>query len=220
MLIKKSFPSKGIFVTGTDTGVGKTYVSCLLARALSSGRRVAVFKPYLTGSRADARALLGAARSGQSLDDINPYFFKNPLAPLVAARLEKKRISVGKTLAAFKKIRSLADFIIVEGAGGLFVPIKDNFNMMDLMKALGLPVVLVSRAGLGAINHTLLSVEALDKRKIKLSAVALNGYTGRDLAQKTNPAVIKKYVRVPVFIVAKNASRPPKGLIRCLLKKD
>ncbi|MDI6757995.1 MAG: dethiobiotin synthase, partial [Endomicrobiia bacterium] len=102
MLVKNSPPKKGIFITGTDTGVGKTYVARLLARALSSGRHVAVFKPYLTGSRSDARALLRAARSGQTLDDVNLYFFKKPLAPLLAARLEKKRISVGRTLAAFK----------------------------------------------------------------------------------------------------------------------
>ncbi|PKN02287.1 MAG: dethiobiotin synthase [Elusimicrobia bacterium HGW-Elusimicrobia-1] len=219
MRIKKIAAVRGIFVTGTDTGAGKTYVSCLIASAVAAGRRVSVFKPYLSGSRADARKLLAASGSSQRIDEVNPYFFKAPLAPFVAARLEKKRISVAHTVETFKKACRAADFVIVEGAGGLFVPVAGGFHIIDLIKKLRLPAVLVSRAGLGAINHTLLSVEALSRRKIRTAAVVINNYTGRGAAQKTNPAVIRKYVSAPVFVVKKDACRAPKGLLKCILKK-
>ncbi len=210
---------KGIFITATDTGVGKTYIGCLIAEMLSKKLKVGVFKPFLTGNHGDAKNLRNAARSNLSLKEINPVFLKYPLAPYPSSMLERRKIDLKNVYRKCALMKKRTDFLIIEGAGGLFVPITKNFFMIDLIEKFRMPVVLVSRPGLGTINHTLLSIKALKEKGIKVAAVLLNRYTGKDLAQKTNPNVIRKLIAPPVFIVKERAKKLPGEFIGCILKK-
>jgi len=202
--------NKGIFVTGTDTGVGKTYVASGIAASLRArGVDVGVMKPAETGCRirsgdlmpADAIRLAKAAGARDPLSLINPYRFRNPLAPLVAAELEGKRIQTGRIMAAYRVLACRHDFMIIEGAGGIMVPLSPNYLYLDLAEAIGLPVVIVARPGLGTINHTLLTVAALKERGIAIAGVIIN-YSNKNkpgTAEETNPGVIEKISRVTVL---------------------
>ena len=161
----------GFFVTATDTGVGKTFITAALAKALRGrGRDVAVFKPVQSGARADDpsgdAALLGA-------DCV--YAFAAALAPLVAARAEGRTIELEPILARAGELAREHELLLVEGAGGLLVPLADDLDIADLAAALGLPLVVVARAGLGTVNHTLLTIEAAKARGLEIAGVVLNG---------------------------------------------
>jgi len=192
----------GIFITGTDTGVGKTYVTAWLARNLmAQGFDVGVMKPISTGplKENDAVYLKKTLELKDSLDLINPIRLKHPLAPLPAAKIENRKLNIENIFRAYKKLLKRHDLILVEGIGGVLVPITKKYFVADLIKDLGLPAIIVARAGLGTINHTLLTVEALKKRKISVLGIILNGFKGKDLAEKTNAEVIEKISGVPVL---------------------
>lgn len=150
-----------LFVTGTDTGVGKTYVTCALAHALRrAGRRVAVAKPVETGvtdAPQDALRLKEAAADDASLDEICPLRFRAPLAPTAAARLERRSIDVAALAAWLEARRAAADVLLVEGAGGLLVPLSGTFTYADLALRCELPVLIVAANRLGTVNHTALT---------------------------------------------------------------
>ena len=190
-----------LFVAGTDTGVGKTVVAGALAFALrSEGYRVGVMKPIACGSLDDSYFLKKCAGVDDPFEFVTPVYLKQPLSPNVAAKMERKTIDVRKILRAFQKIKKKKyDFLIVEGCGGLLVPITKDFFVIDLIPMLSAKTLLVSRSGLGAINHTLLSLEALQTRKIKPLGVVFNRLSGGPLteAEKTNPKVISKTGLVP-----------------------
>ncbi len=200
---------KSIFITGTDTGVGKTAVACSLAAYLSlkKGRDVGVMKPFESGGDAsagemagDAWSLKAASGSQDSIRDINPYNFKAPLAPEPAAMRENADIDVGRVMAAYRKLCDRHDVVIVEGAGGILVPVRDGYFYSDLMVDMGAPVVLVSRLTLGTINHTLLSCRYLKSIGVEVSGVILNDMTGEnDIASETNPEMLRKYLEVPLL---------------------
>ena len=158
------------FVTGTDTGVGKTEVSAALLSSMAHLKPFA-FKPCESGDNADSEALRTASGSWQSPESVCLYRFKAPLAPGIAARQERRRVEWKQLLAGFRALGSGPG--VVEGAGGLFVPLDDQHDVIDLIEATQLPVVLVARAGLGTINHTVLSLNALAQRKITVAAVVL-----------------------------------------------
>lgn len=187
---------KGIFITGTDTGVGKTRVACLIAEELrKNGASIGVMKPISSGGREDAISLKEASGVEDTLDDINPVYFKKALAPWVAAR---RKINLGKILRSYKKLRQRRNFLIVEGAGGLLVPITEKFYMADLVKMFGLPLLIVSRPGLGSINHTLLTIRCARQYGLKVLGFVMN-YTKQSkkgLAEKTNPKVISRLGKV------------------------
>ena len=193
-----------LFVTATDTGVGKTQASCALLSLLAErGARPAPFKPYETGCRnlgapADACALRKAARSEDRLELICPHRFREPLAPGVAAHREGSTASLSKTLAAYRTFSDRT--LIAEGAGGLFVPIDARREMIDLIELLRLPVLLVARAGLGTLNHTLLSLGALAERRILVRAVLLTCTTrARDPSHRDNAYWIHRRAAVRVL---------------------
>lgn len=189
---------KVFFIAGTDTGVGKTIVSCAMASAFRlQGYRVGVMKPVACGGWEDSQVLRRASQSKQALADITPIYFKNPYSPKIAGRLEKKRASISKIAGAFKKLQKKHDVMIVEGCGGLLVPITDDFFVIDLIRLIKAEVILVSRSGLGAINHALLSLEALRSRKIEPLGVIFNRLQGGPMSipEKTNPAVVAKFGR-------------------------
>jgi len=177
-------------------------VAAGLARLMvNRGVKVGVFKPVASGGTVseDGKLLQKAAKLPNSAyPGIVPIHYKQPLAPYVAAWKEGK-IDLSKVEKAYRKAKASCDFLIVEGVGGVQVPIAQNFFVTDWMKKWKLPVLVVARAGLGTINHTLLTVEALQRRKIKVMGVVVNGYKGKEAAEKTNVKALKKLLKVPVY---------------------
>ena len=171
------------FITGTDTGVGKTWVTCSLARlAVSRGQRVFAFKPIETGcSERDGRLvgedqelLCDAAGGWQEGELRGVYRFRLPAAPHVAAAAEGSRVEDAPLAAAVSRGTKGADLVLIEGAGGWRVPIREDLDMGGYAKQLGAPVILVGRAGLGTINHCLLTAEAILRDGLELAAVVLS----------------------------------------------
>jgi dethiobiotin synthetase len=170
---------RGLFVTGTDTGVGKTEVACALLRsARARGIDAVGMKPAQSGvppgERSDAERLREASDRVEPIEAVCPYTFAAPLAPAVAARLEGRAVSRETILAAVRALSARHAAVVVEGAGGLLVPLWEGGTQADLAVALGLPVLLVGRAGLGTVNHTALTCEALARRGLALAGVVLN----------------------------------------------
>lgn len=194
--------SKGFFITATDTGVGKTEVAACLAKDLSKkGFKVGVMKPVAAGVRGrceDACILKRYSASNDALDCINPVSLKLPLAPLIAARMEKKRITLGRVYNIFKELALHNDIVIIEGIGGVMVPIdkkrKKVFYLYDLILKMKLPAIVIARPNLGTINHTLMTISILKSKKIKIAGIILNyaSRTKRDLSSRTNPSAIEE----------------------------
>ena len=210
---KHSPELRGLFVVGTDTGVGKTFVATAIVRALrAQGVHVGAYKPVVSGCETGGDespvwsdiALLDEATGHQFPDDrIGPQRFRAPLAPPVAARLEGRAVDRKLLRAGFDWWRGQVDSIIVEGAGGLLSPIAEGETVADLAGDLGLPVLIVSRLGLGAINQTLLTVEAAQRRKLKLAGILINDCDdcADSLAGETNPGLLAEYCSVPILAV-------------------
>ena len=158
--------NKGVFITGTDTEVGKTVVACGIVRLLRRWKKnVGVMKPFATGTQDDARRLMAVAETKLPLTLVNPQFFKEPLAPAVAAALEEKPVDLDAVYKAFWDIAKQHEVLVVEGIGGVRVPLAESTYVIDLMAALRLPALVVARAGLGTLNHTLLTLDALERAK-------------------------------------------------------
>jgi len=193
-----------VFVTGTDTGVGKTQASCaLLSLLVDAGLSPQGFKPYESGcsslsAPSDALALRAAARSQLPLELLCPHRFRAPLAPGVAARRLGREPDWRTTLAAWRQLKRGP--VVVEGAGGLFVPLDSSHDVIDLASTLRLPVLLVARAGLGTLNHIALSLEALAARRIPVAAVLLSRSSpSRDSSERDNPRLIAERHHVQVL---------------------
>jgi len=170
---------RGLFVTGTDTGVGKTEVSCaLLEEARARGLDIVGMKPAQSGvggdGPSDAQLLREACGKVEPLDALCPYSFEAPLAPAVAARLAGLTISLQRIEEAARALAARHAAVLVEGAGGLLVPLTEEITYADLAARLGLPVLVVARAGLGTVNHTALTVEALLRRGLPLAGIVLD----------------------------------------------
>lgn len=175
--------ARGIFVTGTDTGVGKTVVSAALARLLRmNGVNVGVMKPVTSGCSIveglpvsdDARLLCQAAGTGYS-SDVAPYCLREPLAPAEAARRDGVMVELSRIQESFQRLSAQHDYVIVEGAGGLMVPLAGGLLIADLAKLLALPVLVVARPGLGTINHTVLTCFAAQQMGLAVAGVIING---------------------------------------------
>ena len=199
----------GIFITGTDTGVGKTVVAAGLALALKNrGIKVGVMKPVATGCSgtdkhliSDDAVYLWEAAENEYPALTSPSRFRNPLAPHVAGKLEQKSVDPKALLRSYHELCKHYDFMIVEGIGGLFVPLARDYFVFNMVKDFDLPLVIVARSGLGSINHTLLTVDAalvrgLDVRGIIFNRVPLVNYS---LAEITNPKVIHELSQVPIL---------------------
>jgi dethiobiotin synthetase len=196
----------GIFITGTDTGVGKTFIAGALARQLrSEGVDVGVMKPIETGCGsklipADAVYLKKMAKVNDALESIVPYRFKDPLAPWPASIRERKKIALKKILAAYENLKNKHSFMIVEGVGGLLVPITERLDVVDLVLAMNLPVLLVARAGLGTLNHTRLTLEYGKDRGISFVGIILNqAQSSQTIADKSNPSILANKTDVPII---------------------
>jgi len=167
--------ARGVFVTGTDTGVGKTFVAAALARGLvHDGLRVAVMKPVATGIAndeqlpADVIALTNAANVDAPLADVNPYAFASFIAPHIAAAGAGVTIDVERIAASYERLAACADAVVVEGAGGALVPLGGRHDMLDIATRMRLPVLLVVGIRLGCINHALLTALAVRARGLDL----------------------------------------------------
>jgi len=201
---------KSVFITGTDTGVGKTVVAAsLLAAARARGIDAVPMKPVQTGCSRNLAApdldfCLRAAQfkpQPNEQDLMCPYRFIPACGPHLAARLAHKRIRIGKIAGAFRRLSSLHETVIVEGAGGVLVPIDEKNSMLDIMKSLQLPVILVARTGLGTINHTLLSLAELRRAKLDVIGVVLvQSAPGKQgVIEKDNARTIGKLGLAPVL---------------------
>ena len=191
----------GLLVTGTDTGIGKTWVSALLVKELRKGGSATVgLKPVSSGSREDAERLWEASGGALDLDVINPWWFQTPVAPLVAKRIEGRELPIESLVEHIHQVRDAHDFTIVEGVGGWEVPIGEGYSFPDYAKALGFPVLVVAANWLGALNHTLLTVKAIQAAGLECVGVILNHLEAeRDVAATTNRAILEELCPVPVI---------------------
>jgi len=172
---------RGIFVTATDTGVGKTLVtSALVARLIQRGIDVGVMKPIETGvsrstkAQSDGARLRRAAGGHDPIAEVCPYVFRLPAAPLSAARAEGKTVRVATIIRAFRALRKKHALVVVEGIGGVHVPITGTADVLDLVQRMQTPAIVVGQPGLGGINHALLTLHALRKKQIQILALVLN----------------------------------------------
>jgi dethiobiotin synthetase len=200
--------SKGIFITGTDTGVGKTIVAATLARLLRMrGLNVGVMKPVTSGCReedgcliSDDAMLLCQAAGVDCSDDVTPYLLREPVAPAEAAKLDGVRIDFSRIRESFDRLSAGHDFMIVEGAGGLMVPLAGGMLVADLARQLELPLLVVARPNLGTINHTVLTCFAAGQMELQVAGVVINNYPFcPDLAELSAPHHIGSLCGAPVL---------------------
>ena len=209
---------RGIFITGTDTGVGKTVVACALAAwCRRQGIDVGVMKPIATGGRRvragglrrlvseDAIRLARAVGTCDAWHLVNPVCFKEPLAPWTAALRAHASIRLDVVHRAFHELCARHEFVIVEGVGGLLVPLSVRLTVADLAKQFRLPLLLVARPGLGTLNHTLLSLQCIRHLQLPLRGIVINHAKPPPtdamarVAQRTNPGILRQVGRVPVL---------------------
>jgi dethiobiotin synthetase len=172
-------PTRCLFVAGTDTDVGKTYVSCMLLKQLASEQiRVGAYKPVASGfptvEGSDGQRLMHAIGQSGTIDQVSPQRFLAPLAPPVAAKMEGRVVDEQSILNGFHDWRSRTDFLLVEGAGGLMSPVSDRWTNADVIRALDIPILLVSSWRLGVVNQVLTTLVACDSLQIQVQGIVLN----------------------------------------------
>jgi dethiobiotin synthetase len=190
-----------VFITGTDTGVGKTLLTGLMLRHLrSTGRRALAIKPFCSGGAGDVD-LLGAIQDGElSAREVNPFYFPEPVAPLVAARKHRRRIGLGQVLREVLEVAQRCDWLLIEGAGGLLAPLGERFTALDLIARLQCKVIVAAPNRLGVLNHTLLTVQALRGAAAGPLKVVLMSGRHPDPSAESNPSVLAEWVApAPVF---------------------
>ena len=202
----------GLFVTGTDTGVGKTLIAGAIAKILTEkGVKVGVFKPIATGCKRswdgltsdDTEFLAYCANSDLSLSTITPVGYPTPAAPVVSAACDGPAVDFDRIAAAYKDICQNSDIVVVEGIGGVRVPLTAEFDLLDLAVEFALPVVIVARPNLGTINHTLMTIDCVRAAELKIAGVVINNYNATEstVAEDTAPEVIAKWGGVSVLSV-------------------
>jgi dethiobiotin synthetase len=205
---------RGLFITATDTGVGKTVVSTLLVDALHrAGRRVGVLKPYAAGGWEDTDALIKASGCSLRRQAVSPVFFAKPLSPAVRdlrtpvdSADEFRRVK-----SAWAAQRRGNDMAVMEGIGGALCPVGGRLTIADVAAKLSLPAWVVARPSLGTLNHTLLTVEALSRRKVKTLRIVVSGYTGDTEAERTNPLLLSRLTGLPVTLLPRILSAAHRG---------
>jgi dethiobiotin synthetase len=202
--------ARGVFVTGTDTGAGKTVVACALVRGLvATGARVAVMKPIASGSfvtaqglrNADALALQQAANIPLPYETINPYCFEPPISPHIAADEAKIEIDIGTIVQKYRLMAALAEWVVVEGAGGWLAPVNGTQAMADLCASLGLPALMVVGVRLGCLNHARLTREAIRARGVPLAGWVASILEGSMLRLEENLATLERVLGEPALAV-------------------
>ncbi|WP_027623360.1 dethiobiotin synthase [Clostridium lundense] len=203
--------TKGIFITGTDTDVGKTIVtSGLLYLLRSKGYKATYFKAALSGAQngndvlMDTSIVCQVSNLKENFENITPYIFKTPVSPHLAGKIEGNSISKEKILDKYNNLKEKYDYIIVEGSGGIVCPLihdeKGIYLLQDLIKDLNIGVIVVARAGLGTINHTTITVKYIQRLNIEVKGIIINGYKD-NLLCNDNIEIIKKLTNVPILAV-------------------
>jgi dethiobiotin synthetase len=189
------------FITGTDTGVGKTYFTAMLIRSLrKSGLDSVGMKPICCGDREDAELLHEASGPGVTVNDINPIWFRTPAAPYTATIVENRMIDLDAIRESFAALRRSHRSVLVEGIGGWLVPIRKDYFVSDLAADFGLPVLLVVRNRLGALNHALLTLQSIQARGLKCEGIILNNADeAADIATTTNRSLLEDLTGIPVM---------------------
>ena len=190
-----------LFITGTDTGVGKTHIAARLLHLLrASGVRCAGMKAICCGDRGDAEALLAVGSDCVTIDQVNPVWLKTPAAPIVGTLMEKVTIDIEHILAAFHALQDRVEHVIVEGTGGWLVPIHSDYFVSDLAAAMKLPVLVVAQNRLGCLNHAALTVRSVATYQLRCIGLVLNSTeTANDIAALTNADILKRVLNVPVL---------------------
>lgn len=182
------------FITGTDTGVGKTVLTALLVRHLrNQGVNAAALKPVGSGGRGDARVLQAALDGALTLDEINPWYFRAPIAPLLAARRERRRVRLAEVLTHVRAMQKRFDVVLIEGAGGLLSPLGEEFDSGDLLAALRATPIVVGPNRIGVVNQVLLTLGALPPGAAAKVRVVLMSLPKPDVSIKTNAGLLAEF---------------------------
>jgi dethiobiotin synthetase len=201
-----------VFITGTDTGVGKTLLTGLLLHHLRQrGCHALAMKPFCSGSRADVEFLGAVQQRELTLDEINPFFFEQPLAPLAAAREQHVSIKLPAVLRQISNVAKRCEWLLIEGIGGVMVPLGNGFSVLDLIANLSCSTVVVSRNKLGTINHTMLTVDAMQHAGIKEFKVVLMASQETDFSANSNGRILCELLAprpvIPVPFLGRNPAR-------------
>lgn len=212
------------FVTGTDTCVGKTLISCALLHGFAGqGQRVVGMKPVAAGCddagmNEDVRALLAASNVLASRGQINPYSFERAVAPHLAAKFVGVRISLERILQSYSELESQADVVVVEGAGGFRVPLNESQDSADLARQLKLPVILVVGMRLGCLNHALLTADAITRCGLKLAGWVANCVDGQMSMLNENIEALTERIKGPLLgVVPHYQTVPDAGVVAACL---
>lgn len=191
------------FITGTDTGAGKTYVTSLLLQSLTAtGRTAAGYKPLACGDRDDAAALLASSTPLPQLniDRVNPVHFKTPAAPIVATMIENRPVDLSLIKSGYADLAEEFDHVLVEGVGGWEVPIASGYHIGDFARDLGLPVIVVVNNRLGALNHAILTTRAIVASGLTCAGLILNHVEDeRDSASVSNRVILEQELEIPIL---------------------
>ncbi len=210
--------ARGYFLTGTDTGVGKTLIAAALLRAAAAQGLTALgMKPVAAGGTEDVDALVAAGNVAAPRDCVNPYLLREPLSPHLAARRDGTAIDLERIARCFEELRGRADFLVVEGAGGFRVPLNDTQDGADLAARLGLPVILVVGLRLGCLNHALLTEEAIRARGLRLAGWIANQVDAGMACVEENVDTLRRRLAAPLLGFVLHQARPdPVQVAACL----
>jgi dethiobiotin synthetase len=219
------------FITGTDTGVGKTLISCALLHAYATqGKRVVGMKPVAAGCDedelyADVKHLRAASNILASFGQVNPYSFLHPVAPHIAARNAGVRIEFSRILISYHELTSQADVVIVEGIGGFKVPLNERQDSAELAKQLDLPVIMVVGMRLGCLNHALLTADAIEAHGLRLAGWVANVLDAKMIALRDNIAALEQRLDAPLLGIVEYRVQPDARMAAAqlnieLLKED
>jgi dethiobiotin synthetase len=202
---------KTLAITGTNTDIGKTYVACGIVRELKCrGIDVGVFKPFCSGSREDVEKLISASGVKDTIEEVNPFFFEPPLAPYHAIKLNGGDIDIGKCIAAFDVLRQKHDLMIVEGAGGIMVPIMETqegiYSFLDLFRDLASDIIIVTSRDLGTINHSWLTSKTCKEAGLNVQGFVFNDTKPVEEKEPaaSNPEIIEYCSGTPVLGIVKH----------------
>jgi dethiobiotin synthetase len=222
--------SRGVFVTGTDTAVGKTLAACALIHALRDrGIDVLPMKPIAAGAvthaggwaNEDSIALLRAAGAdGSKLSDVTPILLREPMAPHIAATREKRVIALAPVRAAFDRLAAACEFVVVEGVGGFEVPLGDGLDTVDLARAIGLPVVLVVGLRLGCLNHALLTARAIRASGLPFAGWIANAIDPAMAVPGENVAALEERLEAPLLARLPSHARPDPAALAASIDLD
>jgi dethiobiotin synthetase len=196
---------KGFFITGTDTGVGKTIVTaCLLSLFRKYNLSAGVMKPIETGvtgrTLSDAEFLIETEGAGSAIADVAPVRFKTPASPLQASKIEKRPINIKSIWRKFHELAYRHEYMLVEGVGGILAPITEKYLVIDLIREMRLPLIVVCRHTLGTLNHTLLTLRAAQAEGIEVRGIIFNQTAPKMSAiEKQQPAIVRELTKIPIL---------------------